>query len=276
VADAGPDQTGTTAVECISAIGTQVTLDGSGSSDPDGDSLTYSWAENGVEIATGVEPTVQLGIGSHTITLIVDDGNSGSTSDDITIDIVDTTPPDVTVTATPQVLGPANQEYHNVVLSVTAADACDPSVLTFLATAATSDADDAQEKGKGEGTSNGDGETKGDIRVTKPDESVIQSSNEEPEVTFDPVSDMLELRAVHSGNGDGRTYTITLTVTDAQGNESTPVVVEVKVEHDQLSEPDVTKSALTKPAFSDADVSTDGLAFGLDQNYPNPFNLQRP
>src|SRR5262249_46194546 len=45
-ANAGTDQT----VECAGAT-TQVTLNGSGSSDLDGDTLTYSWSEGGVEIA---------------------------------------------------------------------------------------------------------------------------------------------------------------------------------------------------------------------------------
>jgi PKD domain len=50
-----------------------VTLDGTGSSDPDGDSLTYMWTEGGTTIGTGATPTVSLGPGTHTITLSASD-----------------------------------------------------------------------------------------------------------------------------------------------------------------------------------------------------------
>jgi hypothetical protein len=85
VANAGPDQT----VECTSSAGTSVTLDGSGSSDPDNDPLDYTWTgpfPEGGGTVTGVGPTVTLAQGGpYTITLSVDDGNAGTHSD--TVDV---------------------------------------------------------------------------------------------------------------------------------------------------------------------------------------------
>lgn len=96
-AEAGEDQT----VEWSRADGGSVMLDGSGSSDPDQDDLTYSWSEDGNEIGTGVGPTVNLALGTHTITLTVDDGNGETDSDEVVIDVVDTTAPTVTAALVP-------------------------------------------------------------------------------------------------------------------------------------------------------------------------------
>jgi hypothetical protein len=87
LADAGPDQTGQQGVVATSATTTPVTLDGSASSDPDGDSLTYVWKENGTQIASGVSPTVNLSLGTHTITLVVDDGKGSTASDQVLVTV---------------------------------------------------------------------------------------------------------------------------------------------------------------------------------------------
>ena len=82
-ANAGPDET----VQAIYADGSSdVTLDGSGSTDPDADPLTYSWTLGGQLLATGVGPTVSLALGTHTITLTVNDGQE-SAIDDVVITV---------------------------------------------------------------------------------------------------------------------------------------------------------------------------------------------
>jgi len=65
-ANAGPDQT----VADIDNSGSEsVTLDGLASTDSDGTIVNYSWSEGGIEIATGANPTIDLAVGTHIITL---------------------------------------------------------------------------------------------------------------------------------------------------------------------------------------------------------------
>ncbi|MFC1488584.1 PKD domain-containing protein [Thermodesulfobacteriota bacterium] len=73
----------------------QVNLDGTGSSDPDEDPLTYSWAwwiDGAAYSASGPTPTITLPLGTHTITLTVDDGQVTDT-DSVVIIVEDITPP---------------------------------------------------------------------------------------------------------------------------------------------------------------------------------------
>ena len=197
VADAGPDQT----VECAGAS-TSVTLDGSGSSDPDGDALTYSWTWTGGS-ASGVSPTISLPHGTHTITLTVDDGKGGTDTDEVVIDIVDTTPPALSFSVSTAQLWPPNHTMHTVASGISASDVCDGS--PSLAISVTSN---EPENGLGDGD-------------TAPDWAVIDNGGG----TYD-----VQVRAERAGNGTGRVYTITVTATDDSGNSSTATGV-VKVPH---------------------------------------------
>ena len=86
VANAGPDQS--------AFAGATVTLDGSGSTDVDGDPLTYAWALTTVPTAsatvlnnsTAVRPTFQVDRpGTYVAQLIVSDGTALSVADTVTI-----------------------------------------------------------------------------------------------------------------------------------------------------------------------------------------------
>jgi len=95
LAHAGPDQT----LECRSPSGATVTLDGTASSDPDSDPLTFRWTDS-FGTVPGPTPEVTLPQGTHTITLTVEDGNGGSASDHVTITVVDRKRPTVTAAFT--------------------------------------------------------------------------------------------------------------------------------------------------------------------------------
>lgn len=89
-ADAGADRT----VEQTGSS-TSVTLDGSGSSDPDGDDLTYTWSGPALSAeATGHNPTVGLPAGTHEIVLTVSDGVLSDT-DTVQIVVQDTVAPGI-------------------------------------------------------------------------------------------------------------------------------------------------------------------------------------
>jgi hypothetical protein len=87
VADAGPDQTVYAWIDGIA----EVNLDGSGSYDDDNDTLTYQWTwtidGNDYE-ANGVKPTIELPVGQHVISLIVNDGTVDSEPNEVNITVI--------------------------------------------------------------------------------------------------------------------------------------------------------------------------------------------
>jgi subtilisin family serine protease len=83
VADAGPDQI----VTDSDGTGSEsVTLNGSGSADDVGIE-SYVWSESGTTIATGVNPTVSLSVGTHNITLTVTDAGDLTDTDEVVITV---------------------------------------------------------------------------------------------------------------------------------------------------------------------------------------------
>jgi hypothetical protein len=277
VANAGPDQT----VACTSPDGAEVTLDGSGSNDPDNDQLTYTWRENGNVVAgptTNPTSQVVLGLGSHTIELTADDGNGGADIDGVIINVVDTTPPAITLQP-PMVLWPADHEYVSINLDQVIAavsDACAGSIPISNArihSVSSDEPDDALL---------GDGITFNDIVIAGDCQSV-------------------QLRAervwVLGLLGNGRVYTINLAVADPSGNVATASYkVSVPTSLDQAAVddgPDHTVlgncAAGSTPALTAnngdqevVDIERKDTAkayqpegYALLQNYPNPFNPEK-
>jgi hypothetical protein len=72
-----------------------IRLDGSSSSDPEDDDLTFTWTSNQSGIL-GYEPIVHVGlpVGNHLITLHVDDGQGHNVSDQVRIAMVKPIPPE--------------------------------------------------------------------------------------------------------------------------------------------------------------------------------------
>jgi len=120
VADAGTVQ----AVECSGASSADVTLDGSASTDPDGDALTYAWSWAG-GLATGVSPIVSLPLGTTVVTLTVADPDGETDTATVSIIVQDNTAPTVNAGAdiTLEATSAAGAAY-DVSSQVTASDNC--------------------------------------------------------------------------------------------------------------------------------------------------------
>lgn len=186
------------AVECVSDAGTAVTLDGSGSFDPDGDALTYTWS-GPFGSADGVSPTVSLPLGTSEITLTVDDGNGGSDSDSVFITVSDTIAPLLSVLLDPGVLWPPNNKLRPITATIAADDSCSAEVTVELVSIVDDEGGDP---------------------------------NDAAAADFGTDDREFALRAERDGAGDGRVYSITYSAADASGN-STMVIETVLVPHDQ-------------------------------------------
>jgi hypothetical protein len=127
VANAGPDQLG---LECTSPGGRSVTLNGTASTDPDGDALTFAWSSPGITFDNPASPTptATFPLGTKLVSLTVSDGLE-SAGDSVTVQVVDTTPPTIVCPA------PLSIECN----APGGVAATDPRVQAFLASASATD-----------------------------------------------------------------------------------------------------------------------------------------
>ena len=132
VANAGPDQL----VFAWINNAAQVTLDGTGSYDPEGALLNYSWnwIVNGTTYMTaGATPVILLPVGTHTINLIVGDGQLLSAPDQVQITVIQ--PVSATLTMFPGTIqrGNCTQIVYGIVnipqTSLGAVDISEPLTL---------------------------------------------------------------------------------------------------------------------------------------------------
>jgi len=190
-ADAGDDQV----VECTGQMGTDILLDGSGSSDPENDSLTYEWTWS-TGSASGLAPMVTLPRGTHCIALEIRDPSGHIDRDIVSITVQDTTPPDLTVDLFPRVLWPPNHKLVHIQAMVQVQDLCGQIDELELVSIFANQPDNAH--------GNGDGNTINDIRGA----------------TMDTLDLEFKLRAERAGQMGDRLYTVTYQATDDSGNRA--------------------------------------------------------
>jgi hypothetical protein len=199
VADAGPDQI----VECSMHGATPVTLDASHSLDADGDTLSFVWrnAAN-VVVGTTAVTNVNVPLGTHIFTVEVSDGKGGIDTDDVTVTVVDTTPPELEVVLSESALWAPNHKLVDITAIISVTDACDHAPAVTLISIVSSEPDDGR----------GDGRTTGDVQGAElgTDDRTFQ------------------LRAERSGLTRERVYQVTYQATDGSGN-STLLTREVSV-----------------------------------------------
>jgi len=145
-----------------------------------------------------------------------------------------TTPPEISVAVSPQILWPPNHKMKTINTIVTVTDPVDPNPQVILESITSNEPDDAP--------GGGDGNTVDDIQ----------------DAEFGTEDYEFSLRAERSGKGEGRVYTITYRVTNFTGATNTATAT-VTVPHDK-GENNVLASV---GAESGSEILS---------NYPNPFN----
>ena len=131
-----------------------VTLDGTGSYDPNGDAFSLMWTAPSTVILddpTSATPLGAFPVGVTMVTLTVTDEHGAVDTDDVVITVYDDAPPEVACTTNVASLAPPNRKMVAVEVYVEATDVCDaPDQLQLVAvTLESNEPDDADGKSDG-------------------------------------------------------------------------------------------------------------------------------
>lgn len=171
--------------ECVAGFG-RVVLDGSGSSDPDGDPLSYKWLSNGEVVAIGATAELELSVGSHEITLQVADDEQATAEAQLNVSVADTRAPVIVYNQLVSELRPPNHSMRKVAF-VSASDVCQGGA---------------------------------EVHVSVGSNEPVDPGESDWEVV--PADDGYEVwvRSERLGGGFGRIYTIDVTASDESGNQA--------------------------------------------------------
>ncbi len=212
-------------IEAQGPFGAKVVLDGSCSSDADSapgtndDINDFNWYEidecseavslpalslsngsnlpedsNEIYLGSGEILDCNLPLGEHTILLEVTDKAGATDSNEITVTVEDTTPPEIELSVTPNILWPPNGKMIEITPACIASDICDPEPGISLVGITMNEPGNAD-----------------DIRIDS--------------------DGSIHLCATRSGNSKGRIYTLTYQACDESGNCTTQSAA-VTVPHD--------------------------------------------
>jgi hypothetical protein len=160
------------------------------------------------------DPTLNVGndapavfpLGVTVVTWTASDDSGNSTNAIQVVTIVDTTPPELSLSLDPDSLWPPNHMLHTIDAVIEVTDICDPNPTVELVSVVSSEPDNDR----------GDGNTTGDVQ------GVAAGSDDR----------IFEVRAERDGRKSGRSYTARYTATDDSDNQTTEEAV-VRVEHDK-------------------------------------------
>jgi len=209
-------------VPCADADGAVVSLDGSGSSDPDNNLAIYEWfaafgTSNQHLLGTGLHLDAALPLGTTEVTLRVTDADGLQDTDSMTVTVLDPVAPTLSVATDVTELWPPNHQMVDVHATVQASGGlCSPTPAFVLQGVQVAD-ETAPKNGRGLG-----GQNDSDVAGAELGTADLE----------------LQLRAERPGTGS-RTYTITYVLTSGSGT-GIMAWAKVVVPHDQRIESHVT------------------------------------
>lgn len=226
-ADPGPDRV----VECESPTTTSISLDAGASFDGDpGDQIIhYQWFKGPVGLSNQAAVTVEAPLGTNRYQLHVYDNDLASDSHEQRIEVVDTTPPDLTLVRDEWCLWPPNHAFALFKLgreiTFSSTDRCDaqPPVVSIVGLESCAAGPNGTE------VCGGNSEAV-DARG---------SGSTSPDVRFGPTTACV--RSERTGGGAGRVYRATIEAVDSHHN-SVRRQIRIVVPHDMSGHPSCSRA----------------------------------